>query len=382
MANCEPSPIFSDKPLQRYPRMDPHRWSAARIAGAYLIAGLIWIGLSDLTLKGTGGLTAEGFRVSAGKGAFFVFVSSGLVFWLCRREYRNTLRSMSLLRAVVEGTSDAVFVKDRDGKYQFVNAAGARFMGKAVADVLGRDDRTLFEAPEGEQLIANDRKIMEGGKVVSIEERLTSAGDTRTYQAIKAPYFDATGKVAGLIGISRNVTDRAQMEAALRETDARLREAQRIARLGSWSWEPPTDRVWWSDAEFELFGIEPQAVRPSFEAFLSLLHPDDREVAIARVEAMRGGADQFADDLRILRADGSILWIHSQARATRDDAGNLVRVEGTDQDITTQRLAQEAVQDSEQRLQAAIEVAGWESSLSIMNDRRRSYQLGRRSNSD
>ncbi len=61
------------------------------------------------------------------------------------------------------------------------------------------------------------------------------------------------------------------MEAALRETDARLREAQRIARLGSWSWEPSTDRVWWSDAEFELFGMEPMAVRPSFEAFLNLL---------------------------------------------------------------------------------------------------------------
>ncbi len=59
-----------------------------------------------------------------------------------------------------------------------------------------------------------------------------------------------------LIGISRNITDRALMEAALRETDARLREAQRIARLGSWSWEPSTDRVWWSDAEFELFGME------------------------------------------------------------------------------------------------------------------------------
>ena len=376
MAKHEPSPISPTLPLQKNLRMDPHRWSAARIAGAYLIAGLIWIGLSDLTLKGAGGLTAEGFRVSAGKGSLFVLVSSGLVLWLCRREYRNTLRSMTLLRAVVEGTSDAVFVKDRDGKYQFVNSAGARFMGKAVADVLGRDDRTLFEASEGEQLVANDRKIMEGGKVVSIEERLTSAGDTRTYQAIKAPYFDAAGKVAGLIGISRNVTDRAQIEATLRETDARLREAQRIARLGSWSWEPPTDRVWWSDAEFELFGLETQAVRPSFEAFLSLLHPDDRPIAIARVEAMRGGADQLANDLRILRADGSILWIHSQARATRDDSGNLVRVEGTDQDITTQRLAQEAIQDSEQRLQAAIEVAGL--GIIVVDHERQTVELSTR----
>ncbi len=139
--------------------------------------------------------------------------------------------------------------------------------------------------------------------------------------------------------------------------DARLREAQRIARLGSWSWEPPTNRVWWSDAEFELFGLSPMAVQPSFEAFLSLLHPDDRSTAIERVDAMLAGANSFANDLRIVRADGTFMWIHSQARATRDAAGTLIRVEGTDQDITDTRLAREAAEESERRLQAAIEVA-------------------------
>ncbi len=76
-----------------------------------LIAGLLWIALTDLTLAESGGLTALGFRGSAGKGAIFVLLSTGLVFWRCSREYRNILRTSSLLRAVVEGTSDAVFVK-------------------------------------------------------------------------------------------------------------------------------------------------------------------------------------------------------------------------------------------------------------------------------
>ncbi len=196
---------------------------------------------------------------------------------------------MGLFRAVVEGTSDAVFVKDRFGKYLLLNPAGAQFIGKPISEVLGRDDRELFDAPEGENLILNDRKIMESRQVVTCEETLTSAGMTRTYHATKAPYFDSNGSIAGLIGISRNVTDRAQVEAALRESDARLREAQRIAKLGSWSWEPQLNRVWWSDAEFELFGINPKDLRPSFDAFLSLLHPDDRKVAVERVEAMLAG---------------------------------------------------------------------------------------------
>lgn len=345
--------IASDNFAQPKRDRDPHKYSAARIAGTYLIAGFLWIGISDTSLALSGGLTANGFQVAVGKGLVFVLLSTCLVFGLCRREYRNSARTMGLLRAVVDGTTDAVFVKDCDGRYQLVNDSAARFIGRPVTEVLGRDDRELFDSVEGDRLMANDRAIMASRGVVTQDETLTSGGMTRTYHATKAPYFDATGKVAGLIGISRNITDRALVEATLRETESRLREAQRIAKLGSWSWNPLTDRVWWSDAEFELFGLAPGTVLPSFEAFLSYLHPEDRSIALARVDAIQAGAEAFANDMRVIRPDGKTMWIHSQGRVTRDAQGALVRVEGTDQDITAQRLAREAAYESERRLQAA-----------------------------
>ncbi len=137
-----------------------------------------------------------------------------------------------------------------------------------------------------------------------------------------------------------------------------LREAQRIARLGSWTWEPKTDRVWWSDAEFELLGLDPKDGPPNFETFVSMLHPDDRPVVVARMNAMMAGGAVFSNDVRILRQDGSWMWIHSHARATRDETGAILLIEGIDQDITTQRLAQEAARENERKLQAAVEVAG------------------------
>lgn len=311
-----------------------------------------------MTLAWSGGLTTTGLLVAVLKGLVFVLLSTGLVFELCRREYRNSTRTMGLLRAVVEGTTDAVFVKDRGGRYQLVNEAAAQFINRSVAEIIGRDDLELFEAVQAEKLMANDRAIMATSTAVTQDGTLTSGGATRTYLATKAPFFDASGEVAGLIGISRDITERVLFESALRETEARLREAQKIAKLGSWSWNPQTNHVWWSDAEFELFGVAQDKVKPSFEAFLSLLHPDDRETAIARVKMMFEGAEEFANDMRVIREDGTSMWIHSQARGTRDASGNLVRVEGTDQDITTQRLARESVDVSERRLQAAIEVAG------------------------
>lgn len=441
-----------------------------RIAGLYACFGLIWIWLSDWLLIWLGYSASYPLAASAVKGTAFVVVTATLLHWLIRREIAVAQRSETLLRAVVEGTTDAVFVKDSDGRYLLANEAAARFIGKPVDDVLGRDDRQLFGTGDADRIIANDRATMAGGKVVNHEETITSAGAMRTYHAAKAPFRDATGAVSGLIGVSRDITERKEIEDALRvseeqyrelanaipqivwtaspdgavthlnskaieytgvavedlvgwswqsvihqedvahavsewtlalqsgasrafemrirrtdgeyrwhivrqlplhnaagqieswvgtctdiddlsrventlrETETRLREAQRIARLGSWDWEPQSNKVSWSDAEFELFGVKRQDVIPSLESFLAVLHPDDRSLAIARVEAMKAGDSEFANDMRIIRPDGECMWIHSRAADT--GTGRILRVEGTDQDITARRLAELAAQES------------------------------------
>ncbi|MCC6510318.1 MAG: response regulator [Pirellulaceae bacterium] len=151
---------------------------------------------------------------------------------------------------------------------------------------------------------------------------------------------------------SQTLADRATQELKLRESQ--LAEAQRVARMGSWVWMPAANHVWWSDAMFTLFGIDRETTVPSFETFLSLLHPDDRSAAIDRVQAMLGGADQFADDFRVIRSDGALLWIHSRARATRDADGNIIRVEGTDQDITERCIAEADLRKTSELLQAVL----------------------------
>ncbi len=115
--------------------------------------------------------------------------------------------SEGLLRAVADGTIDAVFVKDRDGKYLLFNEAAARFVGKPAAEVLGLDDTALFDPVGAAVVMGRDRRVMATGQVETEEETLTAAGATRTYLSTKGPYRDETGTVVGVIGISRDITE-------------------------------------------------------------------------------------------------------------------------------------------------------------------------------
>src|SRR5262249_41365724 len=120
--------------------------------------------------------------------------------------------SHSLLNAVVEGTSDAVFVKDCQGRYLMINAAGARFVGRPVDEILGKDDLALFTPDTAQAIMRLDREVMTSGQTRTAEETGTAAGVTRTFLATKGVYRDAHGKVIGLIGIARDITEMKRLE--------------------------------------------------------------------------------------------------------------------------------------------------------------------------
>lgn len=201
------------------PRTAAARETAARITGLYFGLGLLWISLTHLLLIWFSSQTMSGLVVISGQGTIFVFLSTPIVYGLVRRGFRELDRTNALLRAVTDGTTDAVFIKDREGRYLLFNRAAAGFVGKPVSEVLGRDDTALF-APESASLIMErDRQVMAAGQAETHEELLTAAGETRVYLATKAPYLDDSGNVVGLIGISRDITDRKRAESAIREQE-------------------------------------------------------------------------------------------------------------------------------------------------------------------
>src|SRR5215472_6187671 len=145
-----------------------------------------------------------------------------------RRALTRLHSSNSLLHAIIEETSEAVYLKDAQGRYLLMNPAGARLLGSTSEEIVGKTDSELFAPNEAEAIAKSDREAMETGQVVTVEDILTSAGSPRTYLTTKNPCRDAQGRVIGVLGISVDITERRRMEE-------QLQRAQRMESLGTFS---------------------------------------------------------------------------------------------------------------------------------------------------
>ena len=155
---------------------------------------------------------------------------------LVRTEQLARLRSMALIQAVADASDDAIFAKDRQGRYLLCNAAAARAIGRPVDQVLGQDDSVLFPNSAA-TIMANDRRVMLEGQAMVYEETVDGPdGATVIYMASKGPLRDEAGQVVGLWGISRDMTARKRLDDELQAhrhhlielVDARTQDLQRV----------------------------------------------------------------------------------------------------------------------------------------------------------
>jgi PAS domain S-box-containing protein len=160
----------------------------------------------------------------------------------------------------------------------------------------------------------------------------------------------------GLRRLTSDLEERVrQRTVALQIGEARLEEAQEVAHIGSWEWKVPEKQLWWSNELYRMFGLDHASFRPSYEAFLDLVHPDDRERVDQSVQQCLKDAQPFEFEGRMVRADGAMRIVHSQGRVIQDEDGRITRMLGTAQDITERKAAEEILSRSERRLQTIID---------------------------
>jgi PAS domain S-box-containing protein len=272
-----------------------------------------------------------------------------------RRAEEAVRRSLNLLHSVVGGTTDAVYVKDRQGKYLLLNSVAAQQVGKAASEIVGKSDEELFSPEVARQIIESDRRVMTSGETQTFEEIMSTGGVDRTYLSTKGVYRDEGGGVAGLFGVARDITDRTRAEEELRRSEAKYRELVEGATYG----------IYRSTVEGRFLSANPALARmlgyDSEDALLAADSELDRHWGVGERERMleTSQRDQLIDGLEVewRRKDGERILVRLSGRHLYDEGGELGGFEVIAEDITEQRVLEGALHQA-QKMQALGELTG------------------------
>lgn len=238
---------------------------------------------------------------------------------------------------------------------------GVTFVSETITPQFGYEAREFIDDPsfwaghihpdDRERVFAGLSKLSEEGHHAYDYRFLHKNGTYRWLHDQSSLVRDMDGNQVEIVGFWIDITGRKQAEEALRQSEARLAEAERVGRVGHWDWEVATNESHLSDEFCRIFGIEPSETRLTLETFLDIVHPDDRENVRSGMASALDKHDRYTVEYRIVRPDGDERLINSDSRISRGQDGHSLRMFGFVRDITDRLQAEEMLRTSEERFQ-------------------------------
>jgi two-component system, cell cycle sensor histidine kinase and response regulator CckA len=247
-------------------------------------------------------------------------------------------KNLSLLQGITEGTTDAVFIKDLEGRYLMINSAGAGFFGRKVEDIIGKSDVELFHPEVGRAIMRRDREVVESGKTQTYEEFGTAAGVTRLYLSTKGPLRYAGGEVVGLLGICRDITERKRTEEEIRQSQQKLRMHIEHTPLAVVEWDVNHRVSDWNPSAERIFGYTRAEALGQPASFIvpSEFRQQVDEVG-RRLLEKSGGGRSSNDNITKSGRHIACEWYNTPLV---DDAGRVLGVASLVQDVTERKRAE------------------------------------------
>ena len=254
------------------------------------------------------------------------------------REMRSTLERLKI-------ASEAA----KAGSWEWDLRTGENLWSPELYKVYGVDPAKVkpsyaswLEIVHPEDRAAAERTVQEAakaGRELDFEFRTSDTG-SRTLHSFGRPIAGEDGKPERYVGMVLDLTDRTMAENSVREAKLALEEAQRVARLGSWSYDVASDRSTWSAEMFRIFGVDPAAGEPDWEAHRKLIYPEDWPAIDAAVKKAINEGEPYEVAFRTVIPATEPLWAVSIGKAEKDASGKVMRLYGTTQDITEHKKSE------------------------------------------
>ena len=261
------------------------------------------------------------------------------------------LESEKKYRGLIQYSSDPIFAFSPDETYRFVNEAFSRSFGKTPVEIIGKTPHAIFPFEEAEKRLTLVRRVFKTGEKGEIDVKvITNTGEERYYLTLADPIKDEQGKVLYVTCISKNITERKQAEAALRESEERYRA------VVEWSPDPIIVHrggkvIYANPAAIQMFGakdVNDLAGKP----ILDRIHPDFHQIVLARVKSIvEEGVSAPLTEMRYLKLDGTPIDVDIQATTIFYDGAqaNLAAI----RDITERKRAEDELRGIQVELEAA-----------------------------
>lgn len=245
---------------------------------------------------------------------------------------------------ILKTAIDGFWVVDTRGAIVEANAAAGSMLGYELEEMLGLNVSDVDAFEQADEVDERIHRLVAKGA-----ERFTAVHRRKDGSLVdvevSACYIASGG--GRFVAFLRDVTERNRYEEALRKSKEELSRAQEIAHLGSYTWDLKTGELYWSEELKRILGAETE--EPSFELFVSRIHPDDREWVIRHGHAMREKACPFELEYRILWPDGTIRHVRDKGEGLRSEDDSIAVMVGTSLDITHRKETEGRLRASEER---------------------------------
>lgn len=247
------------------------------------------------------------------------------------------------LATTLDSIGDAVIVTDAGGRVTRINPVAEQLTGWSQREGQGRPLPEVFQilnAETGREAEDPVERVLATGRLVGLPNHtVLKSRDGNRHQIADsaAPIHDRHGGIQGMVLVFRDVSEEYRTRAETERIRASLEYAQRLARLGNWEWDIQHNSLYWSREIFRILGIIPKNFDASYDAFLSCVHPEDRQMVRQAVDRALHDNQSYRIEHRLIRPDGAVRWVLEQAEVSRDEDGRPRHMAGTVQDITERR---------------------------------------------